>query len=111
MTLLFFKYVEANKSSGMDWFRLESNAEGTKWFGKCWYVHELLKYEFEVEFDVRILSLFEFICLVNYFGIFSCFSKDSSDLSYNSAGNSATGIGRKNCQNVSRRKDLSNGPL
>ena len=23
-----------------------------RWFGKCWYVHNLLKYEFDVEFDV-----------------------------------------------------------
>lgn len=38
----------------MDWFRLESNKEGTKWFGKCWYVHNLLKYEFDVAFDVRL---------------------------------------------------------
>lgn len=23
-----------------------------RWFGKCWYVHNLLKYEFNVEFEV-----------------------------------------------------------
>lgn len=23
-----------------------------RWFGKCWYIHELLKYEFGIEFDV-----------------------------------------------------------
>ena len=49
---LFFQYVQKNKESDNDWFRLESNKEGTRWFGKCWYIHELLKYEFEVEFDV-----------------------------------------------------------
>lgn len=49
-----FQYVQNNKDSGTDWFRLESNKEGTKWFGKCWYVHNLLKYEFDVEFDVSI---------------------------------------------------------
>ncbi len=28
-----------------------------RWFGKCWYIHNLLKYEFDVEFDVsRFLS-------------------------------------------------------
>eukprot|EP00126_Sphaerothecum_destruens_P000881 Sdes_comp11597_c0_seq1m2785 len=37
-----------------DWFRLESNKEGTKWFGKCWFVHHWLKYEFEVEFDIPV---------------------------------------------------------
>lgn len=47
-----FQYVQSNKASDSDWFRLESNKEGTKWFGKCWYVHNLLKYEFDVEFDV-----------------------------------------------------------
>lgn len=47
-----FQYVQNNKESGTDWFRLESNKEGTKWFGKCWYMHNLLKYEFDVEFDV-----------------------------------------------------------
>ena len=36
-------YVENNKKSDTDWFRLESNKEGTRWFGKCWYVHDLLK--------------------------------------------------------------------
>lgn len=47
------QYVEKNKASDCDWFRLESNKEGTKWMGKCWHVHELLKYEFEIEFDVN----------------------------------------------------------
>lgn len=46
------RYVENNKAADNDWFRLESNREGTRWFGKCWYVHELLRYEFDVEFDV-----------------------------------------------------------
>uniref|UniRef100_U5EMB7 Ubiquitin-fold modifier-conjugating enzyme 1 n=1 Tax=Corethrella appendiculata TaxID=1370023 RepID=U5EMB7_9DIPT len=48
------KYVQNNKTSDTDWFRLESNKEGTKWFGKCWYMHNLLKYEFDVEFDIPI---------------------------------------------------------
>ncbi|KAG2470140.1 UFC1 enzyme, partial [Polypterus senegalus] len=49
--LALIKYVENNKTADNDWFRLESNKEGTKWFGKCWHIHELLKYEFDVEFD------------------------------------------------------------
>ena len=28
-----------------------------RWFGKCWYVHNLLKYEFDIEFDVSLLLL------------------------------------------------------
>ncbi|KAH8327038.1 hypothetical protein KR074_001072 [Drosophila pseudoananassae] len=51
---MYFQYVENNKQSGSDWFRLESNKEGTKWFGKCWYMHELLRYEFDVEFDIPV---------------------------------------------------------
>jgi len=23
-----------------------------RWSGKCWYIHELVKYEFDVEFEV-----------------------------------------------------------
>lgn len=49
-----------NKESDNDWFRLESNKEGTKWFGKCWYIHNFSKYEFEIEFDV---SNFFFFCI------------------------------------------------
>lgn len=49
-----FQYVQNNKEADNDWFRLESNKEGTRWFGKCWYIHNLLKYEFDVEFDVSI---------------------------------------------------------
>ncbi|XP_055704478.1 ubiquitin-fold modifier-conjugating enzyme 1 [Phlebotomus papatasi] len=48
------KYVSNNKEADLDWFRLESNKEGTKWFGKCWYIHNLLKYEFDVEFDIPV---------------------------------------------------------
>ncbi len=48
------KYVENNKEADNDWFRLESNSDGTKWWGKCWYIHELLKYEFNIEFDIPV---------------------------------------------------------
>lgn len=51
-----FQYVNNNKESDNDWFRLESNKDGTRWFGKCWYIHELLKYEFDIEFDVSIVE-------------------------------------------------------
>jgi hypothetical protein len=59
LTLCVFfphQYVQKNKAEDNDWFRLESNKEGTKWFGKCWYVQDMLKYEFDVEFDVRFLK-------------------------------------------------------
>jgi ufm1-conjugating enzyme 1 len=59
------KYVETNKQQDNDWFRLESNKEGTRWFGKCWYIQDLLKYEFDVEFDVSCI-IFIFLFLINY---------------------------------------------
>ena len=37
------KYVGNNKAQDNDWFRLESNKEGTRWWGKCWHIHNLLK--------------------------------------------------------------------
>lgn len=55
---LILQYVQNNKSADNDWFRLESDKTGTKWFGKCWYVHNLLKYEFDLEFDVSIIYNF-----------------------------------------------------
>lgn len=48
------QYVKNNKASDNDWFRLESNKQGTRWFGKCWYIHELLRYEFDLEFDIAV---------------------------------------------------------
>ncbi|CAD6187817.1 unnamed protein product [Caenorhabditis auriculariae] len=48
------QFVQNNKNNDSDWFRLESNADGTKWFGKCWYFHKMIKYEFDVEFDIPI---------------------------------------------------------
>ena len=48
------KYVSTNKAQDNDWFRLESNKEGTRWWGKCWHIHNLLKYEFDIEFDIPV---------------------------------------------------------
>ena len=33
------RYITNNKEADNDWFRLESNKEGTRWFGKCWHYH------------------------------------------------------------------------
>ena len=46
------KYIQQNKATDSDWFTITSNKEGTKWNGRCWYIHNLLKYEFAFEFDV-----------------------------------------------------------
>eukprot|EP00054_Salpingoeca_dolichothecata_P037254 m.10306 g.10306 ORF g.10306 m.10306 type:complete len:171 (+) comp7385_c0_seq2:27-539(+) len=48
------KYVQNNKEADNDWFRLESNEKGTKWFGKCWTIVDLMKYEFDIEFDIPV---------------------------------------------------------
>ncbi|XP_063978642.1 ubiquitin-fold modifier-conjugating enzyme 1 [Diachasmimorpha longicaudata] len=48
------QYTKNNKASDSHWFHLQPNEGGTKWFGKCWYVHNLLKYEFDVEFDIPV---------------------------------------------------------
>eukprot|EP00730_Choanoeca_flexa_P007219 TRINITY_DN12298_c4_g1_i3.p2 TRINITY_DN12298_c4_g1~~TRINITY_DN12298_c4_g1_i3.p2 ORF type:complete len:119 (+),score=20.70 TRINITY_DN12298_c4_g1_i3:41-358(+) len=50
--LALIQYVKNNKENDNDWFKLDSNKEGTRWFGKCWIVVDLLKYEFDIEFDV-----------------------------------------------------------
>jgi ufm1-conjugating enzyme 1 len=36
-------FINNNKANDADWFRLESNPEGTRWFGKCWYYHKMIK--------------------------------------------------------------------
>lgn len=48
------RFVEQNKAADNDWFRLESNPDGTRWSGTCWYIHELLRYEFRIEFDIPV---------------------------------------------------------
>lgn len=36
-------FINNNKQNDLDWFRLESNADGTRWFGKCWHFHNNIK--------------------------------------------------------------------
>ncbi|EGG17031.1 ubiquitin-like post-translational modifier [Cavenderia fasciculata] len=47
-------YLENNKQADNDWFTIESNPLGTRWTGKCWYIYEFRKYEFDFEFDTPI---------------------------------------------------------
>lgn len=50
------KLIESNKEKDADWydffsklaylfdrFRIEANEEGTRWFGKCWTFHNMMK--------------------------------------------------------------------
>ena len=48
------KYVELNKANDNDFFTIECNPNGTRWTGRCWFVHELLRYEFDLEFDMPV---------------------------------------------------------
>jgi ufm1-conjugating enzyme 1 len=57
------KYVEINKDNDNDWFFIEPNKLGTRWTGKCWYVHNYKKYEFDLEFEVSMRES-DFWCLL-----------------------------------------------
>ena len=46
------RYITNNKEDDMDWFTITPSRDGVVWTGRCWYMHELLKYEFEFEFDL-----------------------------------------------------------
>uniref|UniRef100_A0A7S3D0F7 Ubiquitin-fold modifier-conjugating enzyme 1 n=1 Tax=Palpitomonas bilix TaxID=652834 RepID=A0A7S3D0F7_9EUKA len=48
------KYIKNNKEKANDWFTIESTPDGTRWFGKCWIVIDLVKYEFELQFDLPV---------------------------------------------------------
>lgn len=41
-----------NKQSDTDWFTIKPNKEGTVWEGKCWYIYELIKYEFDFNIEI-----------------------------------------------------------
>ena len=47
---VLIQYVSTCKANDTDWFTISSNKEGTRWTGKCWYIHELIRYEFDMEF-------------------------------------------------------------
>lgn len=47
-------YVKMNKDNDNDWFTIKSNANGTKWEGKCWHYYENNKYEFDLCFDIPV---------------------------------------------------------
>ena len=47
-------FMTNNKETDNDWFTLEGNTNGTTWTGKCWCVHEHVKYEFALRFDIPV---------------------------------------------------------
>mmetsp|Transcript_16634 Transcript_16634/g.34123 ORF Transcript_16634/g.34123 Transcript_16634/m.34123 type:complete len:145 (-) Transcript_16634:153-587(-) len=48
------QYVQINKNSDKDWFQVESNKTGLRWSGKCWYFHDKVRYEFDLEFEIPV---------------------------------------------------------
>jgi ufm1-conjugating enzyme 1 len=46
------KYIQMNKESDTDWFTIQPSDGGKKWAGKCWYVHNYIKYEFDFQFEI-----------------------------------------------------------
>ena len=41
-----------------------------RWFGKCWHIHNMLKYEFDIEFDVRKVMFCQMLYWLNVLLIF-----------------------------------------
>jgi hypothetical protein len=41
-----------NKESDTDWFTIQPSDGGKRWSGKCWYVHNYIKYEFDFQFEI-----------------------------------------------------------
>ena len=52
--MALIQYQKVNKEAGNEWFTIESNKTGTRWTGKVWYVHEMVKYEFDLEFELPV---------------------------------------------------------
>eukprot|EP00921_Rhytidocystis_pertsovi_P020730 GHVQ01033063.1.p1 GENE.GHVQ01033063.1~~GHVQ01033063.1.p1 ORF type:complete len:162 (-),score=13.08 GHVQ01033063.1:1158-1643(-) len=46
------QYVQMNKANDRDWFKITPNSAGTKWTGKCWYIHHMIKHEFDLQFEI-----------------------------------------------------------
>lgn len=77
--------MKSNKEADNDWFRLESNTEGTRWWGKAWTIQDMLRYEFDIEFDVHSLIAGEFFPLFT-----NLFLLDTCDVSNDGTGNCDT---------------------
>jgi ufm1-conjugating enzyme 1 len=46
-------YIEEGKRGNTDWFRIEAvDDAGLQWRGRCWHVHEYVRYEFDVAFEL-----------------------------------------------------------
>ncbi|OEH76054.1 ubiquitin-fold modifier-conjugating enzyme 1 [Cyclospora cayetanensis] len=45
-------YLTLAKENDKEWFKIEANQEGTEWKGRCWCLHEMVRYEFDLVFDI-----------------------------------------------------------
>jgi ufm1-conjugating enzyme 1 len=50
--MCLIQYIETTKADDNEWFYIEPDESGVHWRGKCWYIHDLIKYEFELLFDI-----------------------------------------------------------
>jgi ufm1-conjugating enzyme 1 len=50
--MVLITYIHQNKEADMDWFSIEPVNGGHSWRGRCWYIYNLVKYEFEFRFDM-----------------------------------------------------------
>ena len=50
--MVLIEYIKMNQEADSDWFTIESNADGTDWNGKCWLMHNLVRYEFDLHFEI-----------------------------------------------------------
>ena len=48
------KFVEINKENDREFCEIACNDTGTRWEGKAWFVYKLLKYEFDLEFEIPV---------------------------------------------------------
>jgi hypothetical protein len=47
--------VNKNKAEDNDWFKIApQDKTGTLWKGTCWFIHEHVKYEFNLQFEVPV---------------------------------------------------------
>jgi len=50
--IALIKLVNYNRENQQEWFKIDSNPDGTKWTGVCWHLHNLVKYEFDLQFEI-----------------------------------------------------------
>ena len=50
------EYIKVNQEEDNEWFEIAPNDDFTKWEGKCWYFYNYKKYEFKLQFEVKISS-------------------------------------------------------